>query len=90
MTSYNDAQLARTREDLAFIVQFVAAARLVDDPDVLTEFLAWLRTLLGNRGVPPLAMDAGLRVLAPLIGDLDAPAGEMALAALAPAEPAAR
>jgi hypothetical protein len=71
MTSYNDEQLARTREDLAFIVQFVAAARLVDDPDVLTQFLAWLRTLLGNRGLPPQALDAGLRVLAPLIGDLD-------------------
>ncbi len=89
MTSDNDEQLARTREDLAFIVQFVAAARLVDDPDVLTEFLAWLRTLLGNRGVPPLALDAGLRVLAPLIGDLDTPAGEMTLAALAPAKPMA-
>ncbi len=90
MTSYNDEQLARTREDLAFIVQFVAAARLVDDPDVLTEFLAWLGTLLGNRGVPALALNAGLRVLAPLIVDLDPPAGEMALAALAPAKPAAR
>lgn len=85
MTSYNDEQLARTREDLTFIVQFVAAARLVDDPDVLTQFLAWLGTLLGNRGVPPQALDAGLRVLAPLIGDLDPPAGEMVLAALAPA-----
>lgn len=83
MRSYDDEQLARTREDLAFIVRFVAAARLVDDPDVLTEFLAWLGTLLGNRGVPPQALDAGLSVLAPLISDLDTRAGEMVLAALA-------
>lgn len=90
MRSYKDEQLALTREGLAFIVQFVAAARLVDDPDVLTEFLAWLGILWGNRGMPPLALEAGLRVLVPLIGDLDTPAGKMALDALTSAKPTAR
>lgn len=67
MTSYTDSQLARTHEDLAFITRFVAAAQLVEDPGVLAEFLDWLTELLGNRGVPSRALEAGLDVLTPLI-----------------------
>jgi methanogenic corrinoid protein MtbC1 len=65
MAQYDQRQLARTREDLAFIVRFVAAAQLVDDPTVLTDFLDWLRDLLVARHVPAAALTAGLEVLAP-------------------------
>ena len=77
MSSYDDAQLARTREDLAFITRYVAAALLVCDPTVLTEFLGWLRTLLANRGVPPRALEAGLDVLAPMLAGRDSRAGQL-------------
>ncbi len=77
MSSYNDAQLARTREDLAFITRFVAAALLVGDPTVLTEFLGWLGGLLANRGVPPRALEAGLDVLAPMLAARDSRAGQL-------------
>jgi len=75
MGGYNTEQLARTREDLAFIVRFVAAARLVEDPSVLMEFLDWLNSLLGARGVPVGALVAGLEALAPLVENADPKAG---------------
>ncbi len=77
MSAYDDAQLARTREDLAFITRFVAAALLVGDPTVLTEFLGWLGLLLANRGVPPRALEAGLDVLAPMLARSDSRAGQL-------------
>ena len=67
MSGYNSGQLARTREDLAFIVRFIAAARLVDDPSVLMEFLDWLSSVLSARNVPAAALVAGLEALAPLV-----------------------
>lgn len=78
MATYSTEQIRRTREDLAFIVQYVAAARLVDDPDVLTDFLDWLAALLNARQVPTAALIAGLDVLRPAIGDLDREAGQLA------------
>ena len=67
MAGYDARQLTRALEDLAYIVQFVAAAQLVDDPSVLREFLAWLVELLGARGVPKNAVVAGLGSLSPLL-----------------------
>ncbi len=77
MATYNNEQLARTKEDLALITRFVAAARLVSDPTVLTDMLDWLRTLLATRGVPPGAVTAGLSVLAPVIGQVDPQASQL-------------
>lgn len=77
MSSCDDTPLAPTREDLAFITRFVAAALLVDDPTVLTEFLGWLAALLANRGVPPRALEAGLDVLAPMLAGRDRRAGQL-------------
>ena len=71
MSGYDAEQLARTREDLAFIVRFIAAARLVEDPGVLMEFLDWLNSVLGARSVPTAALVAGLEALAPLVDDAD-------------------
>ncbi len=63
LAAYDARQLTRTREDLEFIVRFVAATQLVDDPSVFTDFLAWLRSLLAARGVPAAAIIAGLEAL---------------------------
>lgn len=83
MAGYDANQLARTREDLGFIVQFVAAAQLVDDATVLTEFLDWLTALLAPRGVPKVAVVAGLEVLQPLLLRTSPTAGGLAAVGLA-------
>lgn len=75
MSGYDTDRLVRTREDLAFIVRIIAAARLVDDPSVLMEFLDWLSSVLGARDVPTAALVAGLEALAPLVDQADPKAG---------------
>lgn len=82
MNGFSTEQLVRTREDLAFIVRFIAAARLVADPTVLTEFLDWLHSLLGARGVPAEALVAGLEALAPIVDNVDETAGHLLRVAL--------
>ncbi|HSP29013.1 MAG TPA: diguanylate cyclase [Ilumatobacteraceae bacterium] len=67
MAAYNSDQIARTHEDLAFNVQFLAAAVLTSDSTVFTEYLDWLRTLLDSRGVPGTALPAGLSALRPIV-----------------------
>jgi hypothetical protein len=64
MGTYNADQLARTSEDLVYITRFIAAGRLVDDPTVVSESIAWLVTLLTARGIPAGAVTAGLRARA--------------------------
>ncbi|MBA2280799.1 MAG: cobalamin B12-binding domain-containing protein [Acidimicrobiia bacterium] len=81
MRHLSASQLMRTSEDLAFIVRFVAAARLVDDPTVLDEFLEWLGALLVARGVPTSALVAGLEALTPLVREVDPRGGELTAAA---------
>jgi methanogenic corrinoid protein MtbC1 len=71
MRRYDARQLRRTREDLAYIVRYLAAARLVDDPAVFTAFRGWLTELLAARGVPERALTAGLASLAPLVREID-------------------
>ena len=83
MAGYDRRQRARTHEDLVYIVRFLAAARLVDDDAVFTEFSGWLRELLESRGVPAAALAAGLEVLAPLVRAVDDHAGELARAGAA-------
>lgn len=75
MSGYDDRQIARAGEDLVFIVRFVAAAQLVDDDLVLTEFLDWLTDLLAARGVPAAAVAAGLEVLQPRLAGVSPAAG---------------
>lgn len=81
MATYDQTQLARTREDLLFIIRFLAATRLVDDDSVFDECIDWSRELLVARGVPPVALAAGLEVLAPLVGAIDHASGALAHAA---------
>ncbi|MEX0657992.1 MAG: cobalamin-dependent protein [Egibacteraceae bacterium] len=80
MADYDARQRARTREDLVYIVRFVAAARLVDDAEVFTGFTAWLTALLVARGVPASALATGLATLAPLLREVDEGAYRLVLA----------
>jgi methanogenic corrinoid protein MtbC1 len=69
---YDERRMARTREDLVFIVQFLAATLLAADPAIFGDFLDWLRNLLAQRGVPPQALIAGLEALRPVVEAVDA------------------
>jgi diguanylate cyclase (GGDEF)-like protein len=71
MADYDERQIARTQEDLVFIVRFLAAAMLAADQAIFGDFLDWLQTLLVRRGVPPQALIAGLEALRPVIEAVD-------------------
>ncbi len=64
LAAYSEAQIARTREDLGYILQFLEAALLTDDPRIfLDEFLPWLSRVLTARGLPAGAVTVGLEAL---------------------------
>lgn len=63
MSQYANDRLERTRENLAHIVQFLAAAELVDDDGVFLEFLDWLDAVLEARSVPRSALRVELESL---------------------------
>jgi diguanylate cyclase (GGDEF)-like protein len=71
MAGYDERQIARTREDLVFIVRFLAATLLAADDAIFADFLDWLQVLLVQRGVPPQALIAGLEALRPVIEAVD-------------------
>jgi methanogenic corrinoid protein MtbC1 len=64
LAGYSQNQLARTREDLGYILQFLEAALLTDDPRLfLDEFLPWLTRVLTSRGLPAGVVTVGLEAL---------------------------
>ncbi|WP_042369921.1 cobalamin B12-binding domain-containing protein [Streptacidiphilus neutrinimicus] len=69
MRGYSDVQRERTAEDLAHIVDFLATALYVDDPDLFTGFLTWTADILQARHVPPHSLVAGLDALAQELRD---------------------
>jgi hypothetical protein len=71
MADYDERQIARTQEDLVFIVRFLAATLLAADHAIFGDFLDWLRNLLVQRGVPPQALIAGLEALRPVVEAVD-------------------
>ena len=60
MRDYNPRQLDATAEDVAHIVDFLAAALYVGEPEIFTDFLTWTAEVLQARGVPPVALQVGL------------------------------
>jgi methanogenic corrinoid protein MtbC1 len=68
LAGYSEDQLARTREDLGYILQFLEAALLTDDPRIfLDEFLPWLTRVLTARGLPAGVVTVGLEALAAVL-----------------------
>ena len=66
LAGYSETQLARTREDLGYILQFLEAALLTDDSRLfLEEFLPWLTGVLTSRGLPAGVVTVGLEALGP-------------------------
>lgn len=60
---YGDAQRERTAEDIAHIVDFLATALYVDDPELFTEFLTWTAGILDARQVPAHSLVTALEAL---------------------------
>ncbi len=63
LAGYTDWQLARTREDLHFILQFVEASLLTGDDSIITSFPSWLTSVLTARGLPHGIVPLGIDVL---------------------------
>lgn len=63
MRGYSEDQRERTAEDLAHIVDFLATALYVDDPDLFTTFLTWTADILQARDVPADSLLTGLETL---------------------------
>lgn len=82
MADYTPEQRARTLEDLCYITQFAAAARLARDRSVFTDFVYWLDTVLSARHVPLQGLTAGLGVLIPIVGRTSAEAARLLCASL--------
>ncbi|MFF5927920.1 cobalamin B12-binding domain-containing protein [Streptomyces hydrogenans] len=64
MASYDDRQRERTAEDVAHIVDFLAASLYADDPELFTGFVTWTAGILRARGVAGDALVAALDLLA--------------------------
>jgi methanogenic corrinoid protein MtbC1 len=62
MTDYSPRQLARTREDLDYIIRYLESALLTADDSVMTDFTAWLNSLLDARGLPTGVTATSLQV----------------------------
>jgi len=77
MTDHDENQAAATREDLVFIVRFLAAALLAADRVIFSDFLDWRQNLLVSRGVPPHALDARLDALRPVVEVVDSGAARL-------------
>jgi methanogenic corrinoid protein MtbC1 len=63
MADYTDWQLARTREDLDYILRFAEASLLVSDDTIATGFAGWLKSVLAARGLPDGIVPLGIDVL---------------------------
>jgi methanogenic corrinoid protein MtbC1 len=69
MRDYTDQQNQHTAEDIAHIVEFLAAALYVGDVDLFTGFLGWTADILAARAVPPHSLRVGLALLATELRD---------------------
>ncbi|QSB16528.1 cobalamin-dependent protein [Natronosporangium hydrolyticum] len=67
--SFSQEELGSTEEDLAYILDFLAAALYVEDATVFTEFAEWTAEILAARGVPVAAFTTGLDSYRDLLPD---------------------
>ncbi|MGX1776977.1 cobalamin B12-binding domain-containing protein [Nocardia brasiliensis] len=69
MRSYTGPQRDRTVEDIAHIVDFLAAGLYTDDSDLFRNFIGWTAEILTARGVPTLSLQVTLEVLTGALQD---------------------
>ena len=69
MASYTAQQREHTAEDLAHIVEFLAAALYCDDGDLFAAFITWTAEILAARHVPAGSLRPALDILAAELRD---------------------
>ncbi|GGL17459.1 cobalamin B12-binding domain-containing protein [Mangrovihabitans endophyticus] len=69
---YDQRQQEATAEDIAHILDFLAAALYVGEETIFTEFTGWTAGVLAARGVPAAALLAGLRLIRDQLRDYPA------------------
>ena len=69
MRAYTPRQRQHTAEDIAHLVDFLAAALYVDDTALFTDFLCWTADILTARGVPAESLYPALDLLGGRLGD---------------------
>jgi methanogenic corrinoid protein MtbC1 len=69
LSSMTVSQLARTREDIGYILGFCSAAMVTHDPTVLDEFTLWLRDLLAPRNVPAATIKVSYEAIVAVLGE---------------------
>nr|WP_296071257.1 cobalamin-dependent protein [uncultured Actinoplanes sp.] len=72
MRGYDQRQLDATAEDLAHIVDFLAAALYIGETRVFTDFVVWTAGVLRARSVPAVALAVGLQVVRDQLRDYPA------------------
>jgi methanogenic corrinoid protein MtbC1 len=72
MAAYDDRQSEATAEDMGHVVDFLAAALYVTETRVFTDFVDWTLDVLVARGVPPVALRAGLHAVRDQLTDFPA------------------
>ncbi|MET7827080.1 cobalamin-dependent protein [Streptomyces sp. NPDC005386] len=63
MRDYSDDQRERTGEDIAHIVDFLATALYLGDPELFTDFIVWTAGILTARNVPAHSLIPALAIL---------------------------
>lgn len=69
MRAYSDAARQHTMEDIAHIVDFLAAALYTDDDELFTRFITWTADILAARGVPESSIPPALETLGVALQD---------------------
>ncbi|MFR9725793.1 hypothetical protein ACL02R_20865 [Streptomyces sp. MS19] len=75
---YTGQQLRHTADDIAQIVDFLAASLYADDPELFTGFVRWTGGILAARGVPARSLAPTLDVLAGRLADFPRAARHLA------------
>ncbi|PPJ33749.1 cobalamin-binding protein [Nocardia nova] len=69
MREYSEFQLERTAEDVAQILEFLAAALYLDDDELFTTFVTWTAGVLSARAVPAQSLFPVLDLLSGQLQD---------------------
>jgi hypothetical protein len=69
MRDYSEHQRERTVEDVAQIIEFLAAALYTDDDELFAQFITWTGEVLEARGVPASSLAPALESLTSQLTD---------------------
>jgi methanogenic corrinoid protein MtbC1 len=77
VAGYNAHQLARTEEDLDYILQYVEASLLTRDERIIDEFVPWLSSVLVARGLSPAVVTLSLEILSSVVSEACLPGAHL-------------